>query len=125
MCVGPPHFVYCTLCFVGARRGAGWRQRRLRALVKPRHNIGGGIEGGNIGGDEATPFDWERIPSRNKQRPQPLPSLVDLSFLKVVTNLDRYDKLPLPHQLKSRVLDFLIRIHGGVLQRGPEFMDHP
>ena len=69
-----------------------------------------------LGGDENTPFDWERVPERSKVKPRPIPSLVDLSFLKVAVHYQKYPKVEsLPFALKSRLLSFLIRINNGTL----------
>eukprot|EP01096_Ripella_sp_DP13-Kostka_P018283 TRINITY_DN9848_c0_g1_i1.p1 TRINITY_DN9848_c0_g1~~TRINITY_DN9848_c0_g1_i1.p1 ORF type:complete len:827 (+),score=356.27 TRINITY_DN9848_c0_g1_i1:189-2669(+) len=66
-----------------------------------------------VGGDDATPFDWERAPARSTQRPRPIPSLFDLCFLKVATNLNAYSNSRIPYSAKKRMLDFLIRINNG------------
>jgi hypothetical protein len=69
-----------------------------------------------LGGDENTPFDWERVPERSKVKPRPIPSLVDISFLKVAVHYQKYPKIDsLPFALKSRLLSFLIRINNGAL----------
>eukprot|EP01095_Lingulamoeba_sp_RSL-Kostka_P009247 TRINITY_DN3185_c0_g2_i1.p1 TRINITY_DN3185_c0_g2~~TRINITY_DN3185_c0_g2_i1.p1 ORF type:complete len:360 (-),score=83.43 TRINITY_DN3185_c0_g2_i1:234-1313(-) len=70
----------------------------------------------SLGGDESTQFDWERTPARSLQRPRPLPSLLDLCFLKVATNLDLYEEediIGIKYEIKKRMLDFLLRINNG------------
>eukprot|EP01104_Vermistella_antarctica_P015649 TRINITY_DN5186_c1_g2_i1.p1 TRINITY_DN5186_c1_g2~~TRINITY_DN5186_c1_g2_i1.p1 ORF type:complete len:848 (-),score=214.51 TRINITY_DN5186_c1_g2_i1:44-2587(-) len=66
-----------------------------------------------IGGDDSTPFDWERVPCRNAQRPRPLPSLFDLCFLKMATNLHSYKVEELSSSTKKKMLEFIIRIQQG------------
>ena len=69
-----------------------------------------------LGGDENTPFDWERVPERNKLKPRPVPPLVDLAFLKVAINYSKYKNVPeLPANLKGKLLAFLIRTNNGTL----------
>jgi hypothetical protein len=70
-----------------------------------------------LGGDESTPFDWERVPYMTKNRQRPLPSLLDLCFLKLASNIERFPDLKIPYSIKKRMLDFLIRIHDGKLPR--------
>lgn len=67
-----------------------------------------------IGGEDSTPFDWDRVPSRSSQRPRPIPSLVDLCFLRVAVNIDRYPSISgITPQARKDMFDFLIRVHSG------------
>jgi serine/threonine protein kinase len=70
-----------------------------------------------LGGDENTPFDWERVPYRHAARQRPLPSLLDLCFLKLASNIEDFPDMMIPYSVKKRMLDFLIRIHDGKLPR--------
>lgn len=71
-----------------------------------------------LGGDESTPYDWERAPARSTPRPsRPIPSLLDLSFLKVALNLEKYPPEKIPPVYKKKLLDFLIRINNGKWNR--------
>ncbi len=62
-----------------------------------------------------------KTPIRKVRRPRPLPSLVDLCFIKVAANVDQYDAKAVatrvPFALKKQMLDFLMRIHNGRLPR--------
>jgi hypothetical protein len=74
-----------------------------------------------LNGDESTPFDWETIPMRKTKRPRPLPSLVDLCFIRVASNIEQYNTRQVTGTLlpaiKKKMLDFLIRINNGRLPR--------
>jgi hypothetical protein len=49
---------------------------------------------------------------------RPLPSLVDLTFIRVASSLEEYpDTSRLPDAVKKRMLDFLIRINNGRVPR--------
>ena len=66
-----------------------------------------------LGGDENTPFDWERERISGPRRPRPIPNLVDLCFLKVVGNIEKYKTIQLESKLQKRLLEFLIRVNNG------------
>lgn len=70
-----------------------------------------------LGGDDSTPFDWERSFRPASSRPRPIPSLADLSFVKVATNLELHKNIP--YSIKKRMVDFLIRINNGKWPRDP------
>lgn len=71
-----------------------------------------------LGGDDNTPYDWDRTPQRAQVKPsRPIPSLSDLCFLEVVLNLERYPPNQIPLKHKKRMLDFLIRINNGKWNR--------
>lgn len=74
-----------------------------------------------LNGDESTPFDWETIPMRKTKRPRPLPSLVDLCFIRVASHIEQYNIRQVTGTLlpaiKKKMLDFLIRINNGRLPR--------
>eukprot|EP01094_Clydonella_sp_ATCC50884_P003363 TRINITY_DN1259_c3_g1_i1.p1 TRINITY_DN1259_c3_g1~~TRINITY_DN1259_c3_g1_i1.p1 ORF type:complete len:661 (+),score=301.47 TRINITY_DN1259_c3_g1_i1:158-1984(+) len=66
-----------------------------------------------VGGDDSSPFDWERSMPSPVQRPRLLPSLLDLCFVKVATNLHKYPNPRIPYSIKKQMLDFVIRINNG------------
>ncbi len=70
-----------------------------------------------LGGDDNTPFDWDVLPVKAAQRPRPLPSLVDLAFLKLAAHLERMPEVRVPLLIKKRMLDFLIRVRVGRVPR--------
>jgi len=74
-----------------------------------------------LGGDDNTPFDWERERVSGPRRPRPIPTLLDLCFLKVATNLSLYPTLKVSFTLRKRMLDFLLRINNG--KWSPELME--
>ncbi|KAL6046385.1 Tau-tubulin kinase Asator [Balamuthia mandrillaris] len=69
-------------------------------------------------GDENTPFDWETLTVvKPSSRPRPLPTLMDLCFVRVVSHLESFDTLRLPPNIKKKMLDFHIRITNGRVPR--------
>ena len=67
-----------------------------------------------LGGDENTPFDWERERIAGPKRPKPVPNLVDICFLKVASNINRYTKIELEPSLQKRLVEFLLRVNDRV-----------
>eukprot|EP00009_Paramoeba_aestuarina_P004441 CAMPEP_0201515182 /NCGR_PEP_ID=MMETSP0161_2-20130828/6822_1 /ASSEMBLY_ACC=CAM_ASM_000251 /TAXON_ID=180227 /ORGANISM="Neoparamoeba aestuarina, Strain SoJaBio B1-5/56/2" /LENGTH=820 /DNA_ID=CAMNT_0047911943 /DNA_START=79 /DNA_END=2541 /DNA_ORIENTATION=+ len=75
-----------------------------------------------LGGTDKTPFDWE-MPSRDiVRRHRPLPSLLDFSFIKVVSdaktvlvgaNAEKMAKIPT--KMKNKMIQFFLRINDGII----------
>lgn len=67
-----------------------------------------------FGGDDDTPYDWERVPSRAASRPRPLPSLVDLCFFYIAPRLNHeFSEVVIPNQFRKRTFDFQVRVNSG------------
>lgn len=62
-----------------------------------------------LGGDDNTPFDWERSPVRSNTRIRPLPSLVSLATRVLAANLDKFSQVKLPLLVKNRLLPLVLK----------------
>ena len=66
-----------------------------------------------LGGDENTPFDWERERVVGPRRPRGIPKLADLAFLQVASHVDSYPSIRLSPPAQKRLIQFLIRCNEG------------
>jgi len=77
-----------------------------------------------LGGTDKTPFDWDRPRTASVRRSRPLPSLMDFCFMKVVADINKVARdadaqvfARIPHKIKKRMFELLLRLNDGVLPR--------